>query len=127
MMVWLVEKIQAPFEGQSFLLLYIVSVLIYFYIHYFLTSLFVHLQAFILPFVTLLIAMDGNPYVIGTVFALLTCVSPGTTHYGTGTASIYYSSGYLTQKEWWKTGFLVSVVEIVFIAGLGYGWMSLIS
>lgn len=127
MMVWLVERIQAPFFEQSFLLVYVISVLLYFYIHYFLTSLFVHLQAFFLPFVTLLIAMGGNPYIIGMVFALLTCVSPGTTHYGTGTASIYYSSGYLTQKEWWKTGFIVSVAEIILIAGVGYGWMMLIS
>lgn len=123
---YLVDGMKAPLAGQSFFVIYIVSVLVYFYIHYFLTSLFVHLQAFFLPFVTILVSAGADPYVIGMIFALLTCVSPGTTHYGTGTASIYYSSGYLTQGEWWKSGFVVSVVEIICIAGIGYGWMSLI-
>ena len=123
---WLVTCIQAPFLGCAFIFVYAALVLLYFYIHYFLTSLFIHLQAFFLPFVTVLAALGGDLYVIGMVFALLTCVSPGTTHYGTGTAAIYYASGYVTQKEWWLKGAVVSVVEVFFIAGVGYLWMSLL-
>ncbi|MFM9414383.1 DASS family sodium-coupled anion symporter [Peptococcus simiae] len=122
---WIVGVVQRPLVGQSPLLVYIALVLAYYYVHYFLTSLFVHLQAFFLPFVGILVAMGFDATVVGMVFALLTCVSPGTTHYGTGTASIYYAAGYMGQKEWWKTGFFVSVVEIIFIAGLGYGWISI--
>ncbi|MBS5595307.1 MAG: anion permease [Clostridiales bacterium] len=97
---WLVELLQTLLADQPVLLVYLALVLAYFYVHYLLTSLFVHMQAFFLPCVGLLVAIGQDPLVIGMVFALLTCVSPGTTHYGTGTASIYYAAGYTTQKQW---------------------------
>lgn len=121
---WLVELLQTLLADQPVLLVYLALVLAYFYVHYLLTSLFVHMQAFFLPCVGLLVAIGQDPLVIGMIFALLTCVSPGTTHYGTGTASIYYAAGYTTQKQWWATGFWVSVVEIICIAGIGYLWIS---
>lgn len=34
------------------------------------------------------------------------------THYGTGTAPIIFGSGYVTLAEWWKTGLVMSVVNL---------------
>lgn len=124
---WIVSAIQTPIAGMNPIALYVVLALFYVYIHYFLTSLLVHLQAFFLPFVGILAEQGMNPLVIGMVFAMLTCISPSTTHYGTGTAAIYYSAGYMSQKEWWRTGFIVSAIEILLIAGIGFVWVSAIS
>ena len=123
---WIVARVQTPLTGLPAAATFVILALIYYYIHYLLTSLLVHIQAFFLPFVGILVGLGMDPLVVGMVFALLTCVSPGTTHYGTGTASIYYSSGYVTQKQWWTTGFVASIAEILIIAGLGFAWMSVI-
>ncbi|MDD7384578.1 MAG: DASS family sodium-coupled anion symporter [Actinomycetaceae bacterium] len=124
---WIVTVVQKPLAHAPIAAAFVILALIYFYIHYLLTSLFVHIQTFFLPFVGILASMGMNPLVVGMVFALLTCVSPGTTHYGTGTASIYYSTGYVTQKQWWATGFIVSLAELGIIGGVGFAWISLVA
>jgi DASS family divalent anion:Na+ symporter len=45
------------------------------------------------------------------------------THYGTGTAPIIFGSGYATLGEWWKTGFILSVANLlIWIVAGGLWW-----
>ncbi|MDF7665900.1 anion permease [Bifidobacterium sp. ESL0745] len=83
-------------------------------------------QTFFIPFAVILVSLGVPPIVATMLLGLLTCISPGMTHYGTGTASIYYSTGYVSQKEWWKVGFIVSLVNLVIYAGVGTLWWKLI-
>lgn len=48
------------------------------------------------------------------------------THYGTGTAPIIFGSGYTTLAEWWKTGFVVSVVNLAIWFYIGGLWWRLL-
>lgn len=123
---WIVSLVQTPIAGLSLPIALVILALIYYYVHYLLSSLLVHIQTFFLPFVGILVALGADPVTVGMIFALLTCMSPGTTHYGTGTASIYYSTGYMSQREWWKLGFVVSVAEIIIVLTLGLGWLSIL-
>lgn len=113
-------------KGAGLLLAGCILVLAYYYIHYFLTSVLVHIQAFFIPFALVLVGLGASPLVTTMLLALLTCVSPATTHYGTGTASIYFSTGFLTQREWWRIGFLISVFEILVYVVVGLGWWKLL-
>jgi DASS family divalent anion:Na+ symporter len=44
------------------------------------------------------------------------------THYGTGTAPIIFGSGYVTLAEWWKTGLIMSVVNLTTWGVTGAFW-----
>ncbi|NVY97017.1 DASS family sodium-coupled anion symporter [Lactobacillus sp. DCY120] len=123
---WFQILIADSVQGLNLSVAFLILMLVYLYIHYFFTSVLVHLQVFFLPFATVLVSMGANPLVTVMLLALLTCVSPATTHYGTGTGSIYFATGYTTQKDWWRVGFEVSVVEFILFAGLGLLWWKLL-
>ncbi|MTV82747.1 DASS family sodium-coupled anion symporter [Secundilactobacillus folii] len=123
---WIQLNLTNATKGFGLLLAGAILILAYYYIHYFLTSVLVHIQAFFIPFALVLVGLGASPLVTTMLLALLTCVSPATTHYGTGTASIYFSTGFLTQREWWRIGFLVSVFEILVYVFIGLGWWKLL-
>ncbi|WEV73957.1 DASS family sodium-coupled anion symporter [Bifidobacterium sp. ESL0798] len=123
---WIKKVLTSSVAGIPAWLAIVVIVLLYLYVHYLLTSVLVHVQTFFIPFALILVSIGVPPIVATMLLGLLTCVSPGTTHYGTGTASIYFSTGYVSQKEWWKTGFIVSLVNLVIYAGVGTLWWKLL-
>ena len=44
------------------------------------------------------------------------------THYATGTSPVIFGSGYTTLGEWWKAGFVMSVVNLIVWVVVGFGW-----
>ena len=44
------------------------------------------------------------------------------THYATGTSPVIFGSGYTTLPEWWKAGFVMSVVNIIVFTLIGGLW-----
>ena len=48
------------------------------------------------------------------------------THYGDGAAPIFFGSGYIELKDWWRIGFLLSVVHLVVWLGVGLIWWKVI-
>jgi DASS family divalent anion:Na+ symporter len=53
-------------------------------------------------------------------------LSASLTHYGTTPAPIYFGSGYISQKDWWLYGFMISVLSIFVFATVGLGWWKLL-
>ena len=50
-------------------------------------------------------------------------LSASLTHYGTTHAPIYFGARYVTQREWWQYGFIVSVTTILIWGTIGtVGW-----
>jgi DASS family divalent anion:Na+ symporter len=48
------------------------------------------------------------------------------THYGTGSAPVFFGAGYVRQAEWWRLGFLISLVNLVIWLGIGPVWWKLV-
>ena len=48
------------------------------------------------------------------------------TNYGTTTAPIYFGAQYVTQREWWRLGFFVSLVTITVWGTVGVAWWKLL-
>ncbi len=44
------------------------------------------------------------------------------THYGTGSAPVFFGTGYVSQGTWWRIGFLVSLVNVAIWLGAGLLW-----
>src|SRR5439155_1760973 len=53
-------------------------------------------------------------------------LNAGITHYGTGSAPVYFGAGYVRQGDWWRIGFLISVMNLVIWMGVGIWWWKLI-
>ncbi len=53
------------------------------------------------------------------VFAFFSNLFASMTHYATGPAAVFFSSGYVEMGAWWRLGALVSVVNILIWLGVG--------
>jgi DASS family divalent anion:Na+ symporter len=65
----------------------------------------------------------GAPPVLAAMsLAYVSNLTASLTHYGTTTAPIYFGAGYISQRDWWRLGFVVSVITILIWAVLGIAW-----
>jgi len=103
-----------------------VLLLIYFYAHYGFASITAHVTAMFTPFLVVVLAAGAPPLLAVLTLAYFSNLSASLTHYGTTPAPIYFGSGYITQTDWWKYGFVVSVISVVVFGTVGVGWWKLL-
>lgn len=120
---WFSEWIVGHVSGLSWGIGFLVVSLIYFYTHYFFASNVAHIGAMYAPLLIVSIALGTPPELAALTLAFFSNLFGGLTHYGSGPAPILFGSGYVTVSQWWKMGFIVSVVNIViWIIGGGLWW-----
>jgi divalent anion:Na+ symporter, DASS family len=100
--------------------------LLYLYLHYAFASMTAHAIAFYPPFLTAAIAAGVPPYLAVFSLAAFSNMDAGLTHYGTGSAPIFFNDRYVSLPIWWRHGFGLSLVHIVLWLGLGSLWWSLL-
>ena len=108
------------------LLALVVLVVAYLYIHYGFASMTAQITALYPAFLTAALAAGAPPLVAALALAYFSNLDAGITHYGTGSAPVYFGLGYLTQPAWWKFGLLISVLNLVIWLGIGMCWWRLI-
>ncbi len=116
------ESVGSLFVGVPWLAVLVAILIVYFYAHYFFASITAHILAMFPPFVALLVGIGVPPPL--AVYGLL-CLSnlpAGLTHYGTTSAPILFSVGYVSQRDWWRVGFFVSLVNLAIWLSIGLGW-----
>ena len=101
-------------------------VLVYFYAHYGFASITAHVTAMFTPFLVVVLAAGAPPLLAVLMLAYFSNLSASLTHYGTTPAPIYFGSGYISQKDWWLYGFMISVLSIFVFATVGLGWWKLL-
>ena len=82
------------------------TLVIYFYAHYAFASITTHVLAMFPPFVVMLIGLGTPPPLAVYALACLANLTAGLTHYGTTTAPIVFAEGYVSQRDWWRVGFV---------------------
>lgn len=123
---WFSKSIAAAFTGMSGLVVLFLLVLVYIYSHYGFASLNAHITAMYPAFLAVAVAA-GAPAIIAALalgFAANLCMS--LTHYATGPAPIFFGAGYVSQGDWWKYGFIISVINIVIWTVVGGIWWKVI-
>jgi divalent anion:Na+ symporter, DASS family len=99
---------------------------VYFYAHYGFASITAHVTAMFTPFLVVLIAAGAPPLLAVLLLAYFSNLSAALTHYGTTTSPIYFGANYVTQREWWRLGLIVSVATIAIWTVVGLGWWKLL-
>ena len=123
---WFARFTASFIEGWPWWTALIVLSLIYFYAHYGFASITAHATAMFVPFLTVCIALGAPPLLTVLVLAYLANLSASLTHYGTTPAPIYFGADYVSQREWWRIGFAVSVVNLLIWGTLGPIWWKLL-
>lgn len=123
---WVANTAGAALTGISWMPAFIILLVIYCYIHYVFASLSAHIAALYVAMVTVAIGVGAPPMLALLAFAFVSNLCMALTHYAAGPSPIIYGSGFVTQGEWWKLGFIFSVVYLVIWVGLGSLWWSLI-
>ena len=112
----------ALFGGWSWWWALVALVVVYVYSHYAFASLVAHTTAMFPAFFAVAIGLGAPPLVAALALGFFSALNAATTHYGTGPAPIVFGAGYLTQAEWWRVGFLISLLHLAIWLPLGLLW-----
>jgi DASS family divalent anion:Na+ symporter len=108
--------------SQSAIASFFIITLVYFYTHYFFASTTALISSMFSVFLAVLIAKGVNGFQAAMTLASFSCLSSCITHYGTGSAPVYFGGNYLTIKTWWKVGFVLGLMYLTLWWGVGSVW-----
>jgi DASS family divalent anion:Na+ symporter len=109
-------------QGWPWMAGIVALVVIYLYVHYGFASMTAHTTALYSGFLTAAVATGAPAFVAVMPLGFFTNLNAGLTHYGTGSAPVFFGPGYVTQATWWRLGFLLSLVNLVIWLGIGLVW-----
>jgi DASS family divalent anion:Na+ symporter len=112
--------------GWPWMLVLIALAVSYFYLHYGFASLTAQTTALYPGFLGAALAAGVPSLLAALPLAYLSSLNAALTHYGTGSAPVFFEAGYVRQTEWWRVGFLISVVDLIVWLGVGVCWWKLI-
>ena len=124
---WLAESIGGHMTGFSPLTAMVVLTLVFFFIHYMFASITAHVTA-VLP--VMLAVGSAIPGINMPQFAMMLVGTLGImgilTPYATGPSPVYYGSGYLPAKDYWRLGAIFGVIFIGAYLLIGVPWFAMI-
>ena len=92
------------------------------YAHYMFASTTAHITAMLGAFYVAGISLGAPPMLFALMMAAASSIMMTLTHYATGTSPVIFGSGYTTLAEWWKMGFIMSVVNLIIFVVIGGMW-----
>lgn len=122
MMSWFANHVSGWVKAFSWPVTFALITLVYFYSHYGFASVTARVTAFYSPFLLVLISAGAPPMVSALSLAVFASLAGPLTHFGTGSAPIYFGAGYVTVSDWWRYGFIISVMNIAIWLGVGGLW-----
>ncbi len=122
MMQWLGQHLQQSMGHLPWLAVLAIASLVYFYVHYLFASMTAHISAMYTAFATVAIAAQAPMVLVLLILAFFSSLCAGITHYGTGSAPVYFGAGYISFKDWWRVGGLLSLVNILIWSIVGAIW-----
>ncbi|RMX10752.1 DASS family sodium-coupled anion symporter [Allofranklinella schreckenbergeri] len=96
--------------------------LVYLYAHYMFASTTAHITAMFAAFYGAGLALGAPALPFALMMAAASNIMMTLTHYATGTSPVIFGSGYTTLGEWWKAGFVMSVVLVIVWVVVGSAW-----
>ena len=112
-------------EG-SWIIAFVIAVLINTYSHYVFASLTAHISAMFVAFSAIAISAGAPPMLTLLMIAFTSNLCMSLTHYAAGPSPVIFNTGYVPQNAWWKLGFFSSVINLIIFVGLGSIWMKAI-
>jgi L-tartrate/succinate antiporter len=123
---WFADSVGAQLAGFSPFTAMILLVLVFYFTHYLFASITAHVTA-VLP---VILAVGATiPGMNMAQYSLLLCLTLGLmgilTPFATGPSPVYYGSGYLPSKDYWRLGAIFGVLFIVVMLVVSVPWLAL--
>ena len=124
---WFATTVSAPLAGRDPTLALIGLVTLFFWVHYFFSSITAHTAA-IFPIVLALgKGIEGMPMVqlvmlCAFSLGLMGVISP----YATGPAPMFYGAGYISRGAFWALGLVFGIIYFVALIAIGLPWLRMI-
>jgi DASS family divalent anion:Na+ symporter len=109
-------------RGWSWPLAAVALAVAYLYLHYAFASLTAHVMALYPSFLAAGVAAGAPPLAMSLALAFFSSLDAAMTHYGTGSAPVFFGAGYVAQGTWWRVGLLLSLMNLVIWLGIGPLW-----
>lgn len=119
---WFTNSIDHLVHGYNWVVVWFILIAIYVYAHYFFASLSAHIVAMFSAFLALGIAVGVPPMLMCLSLFFGSHYYGSLTNYGGGPVAILFDSGYVDIGEWWRQGFLVSVLNFIIFMVIGAVW-----
>ncbi len=126
LIAWFAKTVAGALTGVSWMVALLALCLTYIYSHYGFASVSAHITAMYAAFAAVAVAAGAPPLLAALSLAFAANLCASLTHYATGPAPIYFGAGFVSQGDWWRIGFIMSVINIVIWYGIGWPWMKLI-
>ncbi len=121
---WFSAIAAGAMKGIPVMWMVVLFVAIFFIVHYMFASLTAHTAALLPVFLVTAMAVPGMPI---KLLAMLLCYTLGLmgilTPYATGPSPIYYGSGYVAPKDFWRLGFIFGLIFLVVFLIVGVPYM----
>ncbi len=125
---WFATSAATQLAGFSPQVVMLVLVALFFVVHYLFASLTAHATA-VLPVV--LAAGVAVPDLPAKTFALLLAYSLGImgviSPYATGPAPVYFGSGYILRRDFWRLGLVFGFIFLTALLVIGWPWVFLLT
>jgi DASS family divalent anion:Na+ symporter len=116
----------AAIHGWAWPLAMLALVATYCYVHYGFASMTGQVTALYPAFLGATLAAGVPPMMAALALAYFSNLNAAMTHYGTGSAPVFFGAGYVRQVDWWRYGLLISLVNLVIWLGIGPVWWKLV-
>lgn len=121
---WFAETFAGQLSGVSPMVAMVTLIALFFFSHYMFASVTAHTTA-LLP--VMLAAGASIPGIPVYQYALLLCLTIGimgvVSPYGAGPSPIYYGSGYLPARDYWKLGGIFGLIFFAVFLAVGVPWV----
>jgi len=119
-LAWFGSRSAAYMSGIPLLPMLAAAVTVFFLIHYLFASITAQATALLPVFLLAVLSVPGVPVKAVTLILVYSLGLMGIlTPYASGPAPIWYSSGYITTKDFWKLGAIMGFVYLVALLAVG--------
>lgn len=119
-------KLFGLMAGWPMILVLLALVASYCYVHYSFASMTAQVTALYPGFLAAALAAGIPPMMAALPLGYFSSLNAAMTHYGTGSAPVFFNAGYVRQADWWRFGFLISLVNLLIWLGLGTVWWKIV-
>ncbi|SEN77983.1 DASS family sodium-coupled anion symporter [Cryobacterium luteum] len=123
---WIGDAVAVAVGGLPWMLAFAILTLAYFYAHYFFASNTAQIVAMYAIFLGAAIASGAPPMFAALTLGFIGNLFGAITHYASGPAGVIYGSGYVKTSEWFRVGFIMSVVLIAIWTVSASLWMKVL-
>ncbi len=126
-MDWVAIQMKSMIYGFSPSTTVVLIMLVFFYMHYLFASATAHISVLMPSFLLILIGYGISPMTSVLMLIFASILSSGLTHFGLASSPVFFNSGHIKTKDWWRIGFILSLFYILVWTILGGAWWKTLS